>query len=170
MSKFKYCSVIVVFLALISCGNENSIEENKSEFPEPIGYINDFDDVFNKAQENELDSIVLAFEKKTDIDLVVLTISPENIADTLFDDYTFRMANHWGVGKKGKDNGILVCFSLKLKRISIHNGHGIENILSDEETKLIIDNFFLPWFSNGDYFMGTKMGVIGLIDKLEENL
>jgi uncharacterized protein len=69
--------------------------------------------------------------------------------------------------KKEKNNGILILISTGHRRIRISNGYGIEKILSDTETKEIIDTIILPEFRNGEYFNGTKKGIIALKDKLD---
>jgi uncharacterized protein len=73
------------------------------------------------------------------------------------------ISNTWGVGVKGKDNGILIGISNGYRRMRIQNGYGIEKIISDEETKEIIDKYFIPYFKNGDYYSGTLTGLTRLI-------
>ena len=51
--------------------------------------------------------------------------------------------------------------------IRIQNGYGIENILTNEETKQIIDNYFIPNFKTGNFFEGTKQGTVELMEKLK---
>jgi uncharacterized membrane protein YgcG len=76
------------------------------------------------------------------------------------------IANNWGIGKKGKNNGILIGISTGLRKIRINNGYGIETKLTDTETKKIINDFILPEFEKGNYFEGTKNGLLALMQKV----
>ena len=91
------------------------------------------------------------------------------VNDKDFEDYTLVMMRGWGVGKKDKNNGILIAVSRDLKKIRIQNGYGIESFLSDAETKYIIDNFFIPRFKEQKYFDGTRNGIIAIMNKLKQN-
>jgi uncharacterized protein len=51
----------------------------------------------------------------------------------------------------------------------IHNGYGIENVLTDAKTRYIIDNSFIPKFKEGKYFEGTRDGIIAIIQELKQN-
>lgn len=76
------------------------------------------------------------------------------------------IANNWGVGKKGKNNGILIGISTGLRTIRIQNGYGIEAKLTDAETNKIIEDIILPKFKNGNFFEGTKSGLLALMQKV----
>src|SRR5690606_33886752 len=105
-----------------------------------------------------LDSLVSAFELKTTVEIGVVTLSSTMVNEKDFEDYSLVMMRIWGIGKKGKNNGILIAISPTLRQMRIQNGYGIENILSDAETKNIVDNFFIPKFKEGKYFDGTRNG------------
>lgn len=69
--------------------------------------------------------------------------------------------------KKHKDNGVLIAISKGYRQIRIQNGNGIEKIITDNETKEIIDNFFIPDFKKGNYYDGTLKGLVELINLLK---
>lgn len=137
--------------------------------PPARGLINDFLQLFSDNENKTLDSLVSAFERTTTVEIGVATIDSAMVSDNDFEDYTFVMLRMWDVGKKDKNNGILIVISPYLSRIRIQNGYGIENILSDAETKYIIDNSFIPKFKEGKYFEGTRDGIIAIINKLKQN-
>ena len=83
------------------------------------------------------------------------------------DAYTLKLANTWGVGKKGSNNGIIIAIAPYMRRVRINNGLGIEKKLSDAETKNIIDSIITPNFKKGDYFEGTRQGLIAIMNKLD---
>ncbi len=129
--------------------------------PKPIGFVNDFENIFTDKQEQVLDSLVKNFEKETTIQITIVTLDSSYTNKSEFDNYTFKLANNWGVGQKDKDNGILIGISSSMRKMRIKNGYGIEKLLTDEETKALIDSLFIPEF---------KKGIIRLIDQLEQNI
>ncbi len=142
--------------------------EQKIAVPTPIGYVNDFEGIFDVEQERGLDSLIKDFEEKTTIEIAVVTLDSSMTNKANFDQFTLNLANEWGVGKKDRDNGILIGISASLHSIKIQNGYGIEKMLTNEETKNLIDTVFISNFRNGNYFEGIRKGILGLIDKLNK--
>ena len=134
--------------------------------PDPTGYINDYASLFTESQHKSLDSLVRNFESKTSIEIAVAVIDSVLVDHHNFDDYTLQMAKSWRVGKKEKNNGVLVAFAPDLRKIHIQNGYGIEKMISDEETKTIVDSVFIPYFKKGNYYEGTRQGIIAIMNKL----
>ena len=116
----------------------------------------------------KLDSIITQYENKTSVQIAVVTLNTKFDNREQFEDYGLMLANKWGVGQKEKNNGIVIAISLELRGVRIYNGVGIENIITDSETKEIIDEIFIPHFRNGDYFKGIQLTILELIRKLEE--
>lgn len=137
---------------------------------QPKGYVTDFEFLFNETQIKELDSLIHDFEKRTTIQIAVVTLNQSYCDKEDFEAYTLQLANTWGVGQKGKDNGILVAISKQFRQMHIHNGKGIEKILTDEATRKIIEGYFVPKFKEEKYFEGTLHGLKGLISTLENNM
>jgi uncharacterized protein len=67
--------------------------------------------------------------------------------------------------KKNKNNGIVIGLSKGHRTIRISNGYGIEPILSDKETKKIIDEIIIPEFKNERYYEGIRKGILKIIEK-----
>lgn len=136
--------------------------------PQPMGYVNDFENLFSGTEEQILDSLIGDFEKRTTIQIALITFdSTMTTADSL-DIMTLRIANAWGVGQKEKNNGVVIGISRAYRKMRIQNGYGIEKILTDSETKEIIDTAFIPGFRNANYFDGTLTGLKGLMAILEK--
>lgn len=97
---------------------------------------------------------------------MVLTIDSTRTNHKDFDEFTLLIANTWKVGKEDKKNGIFITISADLRRMRVHNGYGIEKLLSDQETKTIVDSVFIPMYKEGKYFEGTKKGIIAIMDAI----
>jgi len=81
-------------------------------------------------------------------------------------DYSFRIAEHWGIGQRGKDNGILIYLSIGDRKIFIHTGNNIEGPLPDAVVKRIIENIMVPAFRRGKFYDGLDRAVDVIIDLL----
>lgn len=138
--------------------------------PSPSGYVNDFENIFSENEESILDSLIAAFEATTTIEIALVTLDSSATARDNFDDLTLQIANQWGVGKKAENNGILIGISKGHRRIRIQNGYGIEKILSDEETKKIIEEYFIPEFKATNFYQGTLKGLNEMMRVLKDKI
>lgn len=134
--------------------------------PAPVSWTNDYIWLFTPEQRDYLDSLVTDFEKKTSVEIAIVTIDTFCTAIENFNELIAHFGNTWGIGKKEKNNGILIGISPLYRRIRISNGSGIQQKLTDEETTAILNNYFIPEFANGNYFAGTAAGLQAIIDKL----
>lgn len=150
-------------LIILICFTTSSFGQS---LPKPIGFINDFENIFTDKQEQVLDSLIKNFENETTIQIAIVTLDNSYTNKSEFDNYTLKLANNWGVGQKDKDNGVLIGISSSLRIMRIQNGYGIEKILSDKETQVLVDSLFIPNFKQNKYFDGTKKGIIELIKVL----
>lgn len=65
-------------------------------------------------------------------------------------DFTNALARKWGVGKKDKNNGVVVVIALNQKEVRIHTGSGVEGVLPDIAARRIIDETVIPRMKTGD--------------------
>jgi uncharacterized protein len=75
------------------------------------------------------------------------------------------IGNTWGVGEYEKDNGIVVLICKPCRNIGIAVGTGIEDVLTDEICKEIIQKTMIPQFKTDNFYEGTFNGIIALIEK-----
>ena len=137
-------------------------ETKKDTFPEPIGIVNDYSQVFNEAQKNELSKMLYDYDIKTTRQIVVVTV--DNIAPySDIQKYASDLGDKWGVGSANKNNGLVVVLCLPLRKVGIATGTGSELILTDETCKSVIENIMVPEFKGGRYYTGIKNGISELI-------
>jgi len=134
--------------------------------PKPKSYVNDYTYLFTPEQAESLNILLSDFEKKTTNQIAVVSFDTTMVSKQDFDALTLKLANAWGVGQKDKNNGILIGICAGYKKMRIQNGLGIEKILSDPATKQIVDSDFIPFFKQGEYFIGTLNGINTIIKKL----
>lgn len=123
--------------------------------PPAKDWVNDFANLFSANEIKSLDSLIGNYEEKTSVEISVATIDSAMMGPIPFDAYTLLMFRTWGVGKKEKNNGILIVIAPGMRRIRIQNGYGIEPYLTDAETKTIIDSVFIPYYKQKEFYTGT---------------
>lgn len=130
------------------------------------GWVTDYEKLYSKNEIKILNDLINKFEKDTSNEIAIVTLDSLRVTNANFDDLSLRIAQKWGIGKSEKDNGILIAISKHCKRIRIQNGNGIEKLISDDETKAIIEKYFIPEFRNNNYYNGTINGLLALMKKL----
>ena len=88
--------------------------------------------------------------------MVVATVASLN--GTTVEDFATCLGNRWGIGRKGKNDGILILVAPNERRVRVATGTGIEKLLSDEKAKAVIDQM-TPGFKSGDYAGGLTTGI-----------
>ena len=138
--------------------------------PKPLNWTNDYENLFSDDEETKLNQIIADFEKETTVEIAIVTIDTFKVSKEKFEDLSLHIAKTWGIGKKEKSNGILIAISKGYKQIRIQNGDGISSILSNEETSEIIQNQIIPYYKKEEYFEGTQLGLLKMIDLLRIRL
>ncbi|MGH7452171.1 MAG: TPM domain-containing protein, partial [bacterium] len=135
------------------------------DFPEPRGYLNDFAQVVDPNATAQIEAIGRELEEKAGAQLAVVTV--QSLGDEDDFDYAHRLFEKWGIGKKGKDNGVLLFLALgERRRVRIVTGYGLEGIMPDITAGRILDNYVIPKLRQRDYSGGLLAGtqaIAGLI-------
>jgi len=79
--------------------------------------------------------------------------------------FAVDFGNKLGVGKKEKNNGLVIFISKNMRQTSLATGYGTEKILKDEICMRIIDSCMIPRFKEEKYYDGIKAGVQESISK-----
>jgi uncharacterized protein len=136
------------------------------EFPQPLGYVNDYAGVLGDEVETQLTNLCREVEEKTGAQIAVVAVS--TVGDYDYADFANRLFEKWGIGKKGKDNGVLFFLTTGERRVRIEVGYGLEGILPDITAGRILDNHVIPEFRRGNYGAGMLAGaqaIAGVIAK-----
>ncbi|KHK00718.1 TPM domain-containing protein [Desulfovibrio sp. TomC] len=130
--------------------------------PRLQGRVNDTARLLSPDAAARLDSQLAAFERTDSTQVVVLTIP--SLEGEPLEDYSVKVAQAWGIGQKGKDNGVLLLVSKNDRKVRIEVGYGLEGRLTDALTGRIIDNAIVPAFKAGNFDAGIEAGVKGIIE------
>ncbi|RPD91788.1 TPM domain-containing protein [Aureibaculum marinum] len=127
-----------------------------------FSFISDFSKVFTDNQKASLNLKLAKFEQKTTNEIAIFTL--DSIVGDVVSNATY-LANQIGVGKKDKDNGLLILLVKPMKKVSIATGKGTMLILTDSICKTIIDKQMIPEFKNENYYTGINNAVDEIIKR-----
>ena len=133
--------------------------------PELTGRVVDGANLLSAADRAALDTQLEALESKSTDQIVVVTVP--SLQDYPVEDFANALARKWGIGQKGKDNGILVLVAPKERKVRIEVGRKLEPLLPDGKAGTIIRETILPMFRRGDFAGGIKAGVQDIKSVLE---
>ena len=120
--------------------------------PSPPRLVNDYTGTLAPGETAALERKLVAYNDSSSTQIaIVMERSTEG--DDIF-DYSLRLASAWGVGQKGKDNGILIYIALQDRKLYIQTGYGAEGFLPDVLAKRVIENVIKPAFREGRYYAG----------------
>jgi uncharacterized protein len=130
----------------------------------PRTYVVDLANIIPGEQKARLESALKELEIKTTAQVIVLTIQSLDGDDMA--DFAQRTFEKWKLGKKGKDNGLLIAVSLKDKKYRFHTGYGLEGALPDSLVGSIGRDYFVPEFRKGNYGGGLFNGTMACIQTI----
>jgi uncharacterized protein len=132
-------------------------------------HIVDFEQLYTPTQIVALNKSISNFARNEHIQIGVVTLDTLQVERFNFDNYTLSLAQAWNYNRTDSLPGILIGISKGHRYMRIQNSYAIESVLSDAETKAIIDHYFIPEFKNGNYFEGTQNGIVELIGQLSKS-
>lgn len=131
-------------------------------FPSLTGRVVDLANLIDPATEQSLSAELAALETKSTDQLVIVTLP--SLQGYAIEDFGYQLGRHWGIGQKGKDNGVLLIVAPNERKVRIEVGRGLEPHLTDAMSRLIIENAILPRFRRGDFQGGILAGVRDIQD------
>lgn len=134
---------------------------NAQSFPELTGRVVDQADLLDPAQEADLTARLEALETQSNRQLVVATVNSLEGYDIA--DYGYQLGRTWAIGQDGegeteKDNGLILLVAPNERKVRVEVGYGLEGIMTDALSSIIIQNDILPQFRNGDMAAGIIAG------------
>lgn len=126
----------------------------------PPRLVNDYAGIFTAEQRKGLEDSLVAFDRATSTQIVVLTVDQLQGYDPA--QYATEVLQSWGVGRKGKDNGVVLLLKPRNQygkgEVFIAVGYGLEGVLTDLTAGRIIDRDMLFDLSRGDYYAAVRKG------------
>ena len=134
------------------------------KFPALTGRVVDDAHVLSDTTKEDLTQKLQALEQKTSRQLVVVTVP--SLGGYEISDYGYQLGRAWGIGQKTLNNGALLIVAPTEHRVRIEVGYGLEPILTDAFSSVIINTQITPKFKAGDINGGVEAGTDALIQQL----
>lgn len=157
---------VVIILLLLS-----SLGISAQDVPVPMSpprLVNDFANVFSSSENQALEQRLLAYNDSTSTQIYVVTVN--DLSGYPISDYAFVLGEKWGIGQKGKDNGLLMLIKPKTAnnrgQAFIATGYGLEGSINDAFAGRIVRDRMIPYFQENDYFGGVNSAVDVIVARL----
>jgi len=134
------------------------------QFPKLTGRVVDAANILPPDVEARLDQKLAALEQQSRRQLVVATIP--DLQDYDISDYGYQLGRAWGIGSKERNDGALLIVAPKERKLRIEIGYGLEGVLTDGLSSLIINQTIVPRFKAGDMPGGIEAGTDAIIKQL----
>jgi len=126
--------------------------------------VYDYANIFQENENQQLTQKLIKYSVSTSTQIVVITIKSTNGENIGM--LAPRWGQAWGVGKKGKDNGIIILVATEDRKIWIAPGFEVEWVLTAGVTGDIVRAVILPEFKKGDFYGGIDKGIDTIFDFL----
>ena len=158
-------NLVLIFIFLFFGSLAGVLAQDIPDPMQPPRLVNDFAGILTSDQVNRLENKLVAFDDSTSTQIAVVIVKSLNGYDK--NDFAQRLGQKWGIGQKGKKNGIVVLVKPKYPQekgeVSIQSGYGLEGVLPDITCKRIIDNEMIPSFMKDDYYTGIDKATSTII-------
>lgn len=127
-------------------------------------FVSNPDGVLSPAAEAQLNEMLRALTRSTSAEVVCVVVNDIDEASDI-DDFATELFRAWGVGKKDKNNGLLLLIAKDRRKYAFRTGNGLEGLLPDGLLGSIGRQVMKPHFLEGDYDGGT-IEALGDISKI----
>ncbi len=169
-------SLLALLISLIAlCFGARSAQAQ--ELPTPVGKVNDFAAVLDANQRATLEAQLADLERATSAEVAVVTIGGPadgsaaggSLNGRSIEEYATALFNTWGIGKRGRDNGVLILVAVQDRTMRIEVGYGLEGVLPDGLAGAVIRETFRPRFRANDYAAGILEGTARIVEIVRRN-
>lgn len=142
---------------------------NAVNYPQLNGFVTDNANMIDPVYKDKITQLAQQIEKENSVEIAVVTV--DSLEGESIEMYAVKLFEQAGIGKKDKDNGLLILVAKQEREYRFEVGYGLEGTITDSMKVNIGDRIIVPNFRNGDYGKGIydSMVVIqGLLAGNEE--
>jgi uncharacterized protein len=155
---FAWLAALLVALAVLAPQSAQA-----REVPPLVAHVNDTADLLSPAAEQQLEQKLDAYERKSQHQFALLTI--DSLDGDALEDFSIRTVEAWKLGKKGKDDGLLLLIVKNDRKLRIEVGYGLEGDVTDAFSARVIRNVLTPALRAGQAEHGIDQAFDVLMQK-----
>jgi len=146
MRVFHRLSPLLLAAALVPAAQAVTVEQIPS--PRPRSWVVDLTSTLPPETRQQIDLMGDAVKAQTGAEMAVVVVdTTEGVPSR---DFATRLFNTWGIGERGKDNGLLVFAALADHKAEIVLGNGLDDAVRVQESQIIMQVEMVPRFRTGD--------------------
>ena len=130
---------------------------DEPEIPTLRSYVTDQAGIMSAGEKSELESMLISYQEKTSNQFLVLTVP--SLQGRSIEGFSIEVVEKNRIGQEGKDNGLLLIVAVEDRAVRFEVGYGLEPVLTDALTHLIISDVIAPQFRRGNYGRGITEGM-----------
>lgn len=158
--QFQYTFLLFVCLAQSALGQTGDFPEK----PNPPRLVTDFTMTLNQEETSNLERKLRAYNDSTSSQIAIVVV--KSIGDYEISQYATELALKWGIGQKGKNNGLLILWATGNRKVYIATGYGLEEKVPDAIAKRIVNQLIIPNFKLGQYYQGLNLATDEIIARM----
>jgi len=116
--------------------------------------VTDYTNTLSAGDKQQLENKLVAFNDSTSTQIAVVIM--KSVGEYDINEYGQRLGRAWGIGEKGKNNGVLLLIAMSDHKVAIQTGYGAEGAVTDAATHQIIQTDIVPRFKQQDYYGGIN--------------
>jgi len=149
--------IVLLFVFLLG-----SIAAFSQDFPaKPNTLVTDYTNTLAPEDRQRLEDKLVAFDDTSSTQIAIVLI--KSVGDYDIDEYGTELGRKWGIGQKGKNNGLLILAAIDDHKVTIQVGYGLEGAVPDVITQQIIQQDIRPHFRQNDYYGGLDLATTHII-------
>ena len=134
--------------------HEQTVETYKvTDVPNPrnessSNWVSNPNQILDESYVWEINNMLSQLEDSLSIEVAIVALS--SIGEDIPAEFAHKLFEHWGIGKKADDNGLLILLVLDQRKVTFATGYGLEGVLPDALCFRIQQNEMVPWFRKND--------------------
>lgn len=149
---------LILIVSFLLCGYLSFAQDFP---PKSNTLVTDYTNTLSPEDKQRLENKLVAFSDSTSNQIAIVIL--KSVGDYDINEYGQQLGRKWGVGEKGKNNGIMIVVAINDHKMTIQTGYGMEGALPDVITQQIRVNDMNPRFKAGDYYGGLDAGTDDII-------
>ncbi len=135
----------------------NTLTVSAFELPDkPAALVNDYSNTLSSSDVSRLNGKLMAYMDSTSTQIFIVLLNDDE--GKPIELMGAEIGEKWGVGQKGKDNGVVVLMYPEERKVTIQTGYGLEEFIPDALAKRIIENEMIPSFRENNFAEGLDKG------------
>ncbi|MBP5574001.1 MAG: TPM domain-containing protein [Bacteroidales bacterium] len=155
---------LVLLFVILTLGTTLSAQLPSPPYPPRL--VNDYTGTLSASQVNALEHKLVAYNDSTSTQILVMLV--DDLQGYSVEQYATEIGHSWGVGQKGKNNGVVILVKPKIGsergQVNISPGYGLEPYVTDATAKRIVEKEMIPAFKENDYYTGIDNAVNVIMD------